>query len=34
MATSAGQVWRPSAARVLMVDGFVPGRAGCRRWRL
>ena len=28
MATSAGHVWRPSAARVLMVDGFVPGPRG------
>ena len=28
MATTANHVWRPSAARVLVVDGFVPGPRG------
>jgi len=28
MATTATHVWRPSAARVLMLDGFIPGPRG------
>ena len=28
MATVAGHVWKPSAARVLVMDGFVPGPRG------
>ena len=28
MATTAGHVWRPSASRVLVLDGFVPGPRG------
>lgn len=28
MATTANHVWRPSAARVLVVDGFIPGPRG------
>lgn len=28
MATTANHVWRPSAARILVVDGFVPGPRG------
>lgn len=28
MATTANHVWRPSASRVLVVDGFVPGPRG------
>ena len=28
MATTANHVWRPSAARVLVMDGFVPGPRG------
>ena len=28
MGTTANHVWRPSAARVLVVDGFIPGPRG------
>lgn len=28
MATTASHVWRPSASRVLMLDGFIPGPRG------
>ena len=28
MATTASHIWRPSASRVLMIDGFVPGPRG------
>ena len=28
MATSASHIWRPSASRVLLLDGFVPGPRG------
>ncbi len=28
MATTASHIWRPSAARVLVMDGFIPGPRG------
>lgn len=28
MATTASHVWRPSASRVLVIDGFIPGPRG------
>lgn len=28
MATTASHIWRPSASRVLMLDGFIPGPRG------
>lgn len=28
MATAASHIWRPSASRVLLIDGFVPGPRG------
>lgn len=33
MATTASHVWRPSASRILMLDGFIPGPRGMPAYR-